>query len=106
MTVTRITGKNILNQSIKAEDVDSAEFVLPGKFKSNEVPSGVIDGANAIFILVNTPVSNNSVTIQLNGLKMKQGAGNDYTISGVTVTFEVGQIPQLGDNILADYTHA
>jgi len=105
MAVTRIRSENILDGTIKAVDVDSAEFVLPGKFKRNEVPSGVIDGVNAIFTLANTPVSAAVVTIILNGLNMKQGASNDYVISGTTVTFQAGQIPQTGDNLLADYTH-
>jgi hypothetical protein len=37
--------------------------------------------------LDNTPTSNPSVALFLNGVQQIQGAGNDYTLSGVTITW-------------------
>jgi hypothetical protein len=37
--------------------------------------------------LNNTPISNVSVNLFLNGIHQEQGAGKDYTISGVTITW-------------------
>jgi hypothetical protein len=37
--------------------------------------------------LDNTPISNASVRLFLNGILQRQGAGNDYTLSGVTITW-------------------
>ncbi len=34
-----------------------------------------------------TPISNVSVKLWLNGLLQRQGAGNDYTVSGTTITW-------------------
>lgn len=71
----------------------------------NETPSGTIDGVNAAFTLANNPDPDSSLRLSLNGLRMRSGAGNDYTLSGVTITFETDQIPQTGDVLLADYRY-
>jgi hypothetical protein len=71
-------------------------------FVFSEVPSGTIDGVNATFTLANTPTAG-SVTLHKNGIRQFVGAGNDYTISSLTVTFLAGNLPQVGDNLLADY---
>ncbi len=67
-----------------------------------DVPSGVIDSANDTFVLSSTPITG---TVQLfkNGLRMRSGASNDYTISTATITFNAAQIPQTGDSLFADY---
>ena len=41
--------------------------------------------------------------IHVNGIRQQVGAGNDYTISGGTITFLSGAIPQTGDVLLVDY---
>lgn len=40
--------------------------------------------------LDSTPVSNASVSLYLNGVMQRQGAGNDYSISGTTITWLAG----------------
>lgn len=65
----------------------------------NETPSGAINGSNVSFTLANTPVSG-SVAVYLNGLL--QTAGDDYTISGSTITYAVA--PIAGDVLRANYT--
>jgi hypothetical protein len=71
-------------------------------FSENEVPSGTIDGVNAVFSLANTPQSN-TTKLYLNGVRQKSGIGNDYTISGNTITF--GTAPFIDAILLADYIY-
>lgn len=73
-------------------------------FADGETPSGTINGSNAAFTLANTPISG-SVKVFLLGVRMRSGSGNDYQISGSTITFEAGQIPQSGAWILVDYRY-
>jgi len=54
---------------------------------TKEVPSGTIDGNNVTFTLAHTPISGTE-NIFLNG-QLLTGSGNDYTISGSTITFTV-----------------
>lgn len=71
-------------------------------FSFNEVPSGLVNGINVVYTLANTPV-NNSLTVYKNGIRMFPGVGNDYVLSGNTITFTGTQTPQSGDVLLADY---
>ncbi len=71
-------------------------------FVFNEVPSGTVNGSNATFTLANTPVAG-TLSLYVNGVRQLVGTGNDYTISGNTITFLSGAIPVTGDQILADY---
>lgn len=54
-------------------------------FVDKEIPSGSINGVNTIYVLANTPVSG-SEHVYINGILTESGAGNDYTISGATIT--------------------
>lgn len=69
-------------------------------FIDNETPAGTINGLNVTFTLANTPFAG-SEHIFKNGLRQKPGGGNDYTISGNTITFAVA--PLGGSILLADY---
>lgn len=69
-------------------------------FVTREVPSGTVNGVNAVFTLANTPVVG-SEEIFLNGLLQNVGALNDYTISGATITFNTA--PDSGSAILVTY---
>jgi phage-related tail fiber protein len=60
--------------------------VNTAKFITRETPSGAVNGANTTFTLATTPVVG-SEQVFLNGLLQEPGAGNDYTISGVTITY-------------------
>ncbi len=71
-------------------------------FVFNEVPSGTINGTNPTFTLANTPASN-TLSLYVNGLKQLAGTGNDFTLSGNTITFLSGAIPTTGDQLQADY---
>ena len=68
-----------------------------------EVPSGLVNGSNVTFTLASTP-DPNSVVVYLNGMRLKVGGSNDYTLSGLTLTFVLA--PKTGDKILVDYLKA
>ena len=81
-------------QQVNAAGLTSSNFV------DKEVPSGSINGSNTAFTLANTPVSG-SEHVYLNGLLMRSGAGNDYTISGTTITLATA--PLSGEFICVSY---
>jgi hypothetical protein len=66
-----------------------------------EVPSGAINGSNVTFTLSYTPAAGASVQIFLGGLVQIQGGGQDYTISGSTITMAAA--PVLGQNLYSAY---
>jgi len=65
-----------------------------------ETPT-VTDGS-ANVTLANTPRTNTE-RVYLNGLRMNRGSGNDYTISGNTITF--ANALQTGDVVVVDYIY-
>lgn len=69
---------------------------------TREVPTGTVNGSNTTFTLAFTPTSGTE-EVFVNGVLQNAGAGNDYTISGGTITFLTGSIPQTGDVILVSY---
>jgi hypothetical protein len=71
-------------------------------FVDNEVVGGTSNGVNATFTLANIPTTG-SVSLFLNGVLQQAGSGNDYTISGLTITML--NIPLTGDKLLANYRH-
>lgn len=85
---------------INSGTLDSAR--MPYQLADGETPSGTINGSNVTFTLANTPVSG-SVHLYLDGIRMDAGAGNDYTISGGTITMATA--PVSGDKLRADYRY-
>lgn len=67
-----------------------------------EVPSGTVNGSNTSFSLAFTPSAAASVHLTLDGLVLIQGSGQDYTISGSTITMTTA--PALGQKLYALYT--
>ena len=67
-------------------------------FVSHEVPSGVIDGMNTVFMLLGAP-SYGTEHMYLNGLLLFNTI--DYTINGYTITFM--KAPPPGSIIQVDY---
>jgi hypothetical protein len=65
---------------------------------ANETPTGTVNGSNATFTLANTP---QWLQLLLNGVILEVGSGNDYTISGSTITMLL--IPATGDKLRAYY---
>lgn len=69
----------------------------------NETPVGIIDGLNDVFTLNFPPNPANALMLFKDGMLQQQGSGNDYTITGVTITFEPDNIPQSYSILLATY---
>ena len=67
----------------------------------SEEMTGTINGTNAVF----TTLSNFSVIdVYVNGVHMRPGSGNDYTITGGNqITFNSTAIPVTGDSVSASY---
>ncbi len=73
-------------------------------FVFNEIPGGSIDGSNGAFTLANSASPTGSIRVFKNGIRQTPNAGNDFVMTNsTTITFEAGNIPQVGDNLLVDY---
>lgn len=72
-------------------------------FATSETPSGTMNGINTSFVLAHDCID--MILLTRNGLVMNPGIGNDYTVSGTTLSFLTGQIPLFGDSVLATYTY-
>jgi hypothetical protein len=70
-------------------------------FIDGEVPAGIVDGSNGTFTLSAIPNPVGSVSVYRNGILMKTGF--DYLLTGNTVQFVAGAIPQGGDTMLVSY---
>ena len=73
-----------------------------GSLSINETPSGVIDGSNVTFTLAHTPTGG-QIMLYLNGQYMTVGVGEDYILSGITITMAAPLIP--GDKIRTNYQY-
>ena len=79
---------------MSAADKTKLDGIEPGA-QANDTPNQEILAAQVITgtdtaltdTLNNTPVSNASVVVYMNGVKQQQGAGLDYTIAGNTITW-------------------
>jgi hypothetical protein len=81
-------------QQVNGSGLTSSNFV------DKEVPSGSINGSNTSFSLANTPVAG-SEHVYLNGVLQESGSGNDYTISGATITMLTA--PLSGEKLRVSY---
>ena len=66
-----------------------------------EVPTGTINGTNVTFTLSDAPAVAGTEQVFLNGLLQFAGAGDDYTISGDTITFNTA--PEAGWKLVVCY---
>lgn len=74
--------------------------VNAAKFVTRETPAGTLNGTNTVFTLAATPTVGTE-EVFLNGLLQEPGAGNDYTISGATITYLTA--PVSTDRIRVNY---
>jgi hypothetical protein len=101
--LTAGTGVTITNGSGSISiAVATASILAKSDFIVREIPTGTVNGSNATFTLASTPVVG-SESVYVNGILQNVGTGNDYTISGATVTFLTGAIPQTGDIVRVSY---
>lgn len=89
-----VNAKGIVTAASNVAAMSAANFV------TRETPTGAVNGTNVTFTLANAPVVGTE-HVYINGLLMEPGAGNDYTISGSTITtlFTL----QTGDKIRVSY---
>lgn len=69
-------------------------------FVTNETPGGLLNNSNVTYTLAFTPVAG-TVTLLVNGQVQDPGSGNDYTISGATISMLYTLIST--DKIRANY---
>lgn len=93
--VASVTAAGVVTLTTGASGVVKAP-----NYVVRETPSGTVNGSNAVFTLASTPLPGTE-QVFLNGLLQNAGGGNDYTISGATITFN--SAPQSGDVILVSY---
>jgi len=67
-----------------------------------ETPSGLLNGSNIAYTLAHTPTSGKEMVF-LNGVLQNAGGGNDYTITGATITMLTA--PLSDDLLLVTYTY-
>lgn len=70
-------------------------------FVDLETPNGTMNGSNATFTLSMTPSPVASLLLFRNGLLQK--AGVDFTLTGPSLSFQPGSVPQPGDLLQASY---
>lgn len=78
-------GGTLGTTAITWMNIPTSAGLSHNNFVDKEIPSGSINGSNTTYTLANTPISG-SEHVYVNGLLMESGAGNDYTISGATIT--------------------
>lgn len=97
-------GVTITDEGPGGHLIISAASALTGSATSwMEEPSGDVDGDNATFVLANAPLPTQALMFFINGALQKQGTGNDYLLSGSTVT--VSYAPRSGSNVAATYPY-
>lgn len=79
---------------------DTGAGITSANFVFEEIPSGSLNGVNTTFTLAYTPVTG-KVKPYLNGIRLRSGAGNDYTISGAIITMATA--PTSTDVLTVDY---
>lgn len=70
-------------------------------FVDAEMPTGAVDGSNNVFTLSGSPIPSVSLQVFRNGILQRTGV--DYSLTGATVTFLSGAIPQSGDVVQTYY---
>lgn len=90
----------ICNYSGTLRELADGDTLYGYTLVSREEAAGTKNGTNTAFVIANTPLSG-SEQVYLNGILQNQGVGNDYTISGATITFSVA--PLSNDVILVTY---
>lgn len=69
-----------------------------------EVPVGIIDGVNRVFITSHVPISDWSLLVFINGVQQKQGT--NYSIVADTIYFTPSSVPRVNANVTCYYFYA
>jgi len=90
----------LCNYAGSIKELQAGDTLTGNTLVSREVPGGTVDGNNTSFTLSSTPVIGSEQLYQ-NGILKNVGAGNDYTISGLTITMVTAPVPT--DVLLVTY---
>lgn len=110
-----VTGITISNGVITVTKADLPTLPDYRQYRvEGETPSGNIDGDNWTFVTNYKPLAEKKISVYLNGVRQKEGDGNDYKVSiptsgtntgkGVIVFESNAYYPKPGDTLLVDYT--
>lgn len=99
LTPTTLSG-DVSSVSSTGAVTLATTVVKSSNFIVRETPSGAVNGSNTSYTLANTPISGTE-SVFLNGLLLEPGAGNDYTISGASITML--SAPATGDKVRVSY---
>ena len=91
---------NYTNRSLVDKEYVDTQISNSTREVFNELPS--VTGGSTDVTLANTPLANTERVFR-NGVRMAPGAGNDYTISGNTITFATAL--DATDIVLVDYKY-
>lgn len=97
---TADTGGTLNTTAITWSNPITSAGYNASNFVDKEIPSGLINGVNATFTLANVCVVG-SEHVYLNGMLQESGAGNDYTITGATITYLAA--PLTAEKLRASY---
>lgn len=86
-----------------SELTDDIGYLIISHFIFGEVPAGTIDSSNPDFSLANVPLGGTYLMVFKNGIYQK--LTDDYTVSSNVISFQAGNIPQTGDNIVVTYLY-
>jgi hypothetical protein len=100
VTFLRVNADNSVSL-LSAAAFRAAIGAVGGTMVTRETPTGLVNGSNVTFTLANTPTAGTE-QVYLNGILQEPGAGNDYTISGATITYLTA--PVANDKIRVSYT--
>lgn len=99
---TTVSGLVKGNGTALSAATAGADYLAPTGYVPNETPSGTVNGVNTAFSLANTPNTNlSAVQLFLDGVLLEPGSGNDYTISGASITMLYA--PNTGNKLRAYY---
>lgn len=78
-------GGTLGTTAVTFQQIPTTAGLGASNFVDKEVPSGAINGINTTYTLGNTPTAGTE-HVYVNGVLQESGAGNDYIISGATIT--------------------
>lgn len=89
-----LTNKTVSGASNTLSNLPVATQIVQDVFTAN--------GSSTTFTLSFTQVASAGLVVHLDGVALIQGSGNDYTVSGTTLTMNTA--PATGQRILAVYS--
>jgi hypothetical protein len=96
--VARVSGLHAVATSGDYADLSNTPTVYT---PTKEVLTSLVDGTETEFVLAATPNAGAYVQVFVNGLLQSEGASEDYTISGDTITFNTA--PESGWKLIVCY---